>query len=74
MKESQTVTTTVKIYFQRKIQSVKEFHQIGNEISLIIHGSFNKPNMDVMDLLCNVISLSLLDTKKKTETFLKNVK
>ena len=42
MKESQAITTTVTIYFQRKIQSVKEFDQIGNEISLIIHGSINQ--------------------------------
>ena len=38
MKENQAVTTTVKMYFERKIQSVKEFYQIGNEIlmSLLI--------------------------------------
>ena len=42
MKESQAVTTTVKIYFDRKIQSVTEFHQIGNEIPLILNGSINQ--------------------------------
>ena len=42
MKESQVVTTTVKIYIERKIQSVKEFHQIGNDIPLILHGSINQ--------------------------------
>ena len=33
MKESQAVTTTVKIYFERKVE---EFHQFGNEIPLIL--------------------------------------
>ena len=42
MKESQAVTTTVKIYFEQKIQSAKEFDQIGNEIPLILHGSINQ--------------------------------
>ena len=42
MKESHAVTTTVKIYFEAKIQSVKEFYQIGNEITLILHGSINQ--------------------------------
>ena len=71
MKESQAVTTTVKIYFERKIQSVKEFDQIGNEIPLIIHGSINQ----IWTLLCNVISLLIVkDTTNKTETFLKIVK
>ena len=46
MKESQAVTTTVNIYFERKIQfhqiGKKEFHQIGNEIPLILHGSINQ--------------------------------
>ena len=44
MKENQSVTTTVKTYFVRKIQSIKEFHQIGNEIPLILHGSINERN------------------------------
>ena len=73
MKESQTATTTVKIYFQRKIQSVKEFHQIGNEISLILHGSINQ--IWTVALLWNVMSLLIVkDTTNETETFLKNVK
>ena len=42
MKESQTVTTTVEIYFEQKIQSAKEFDQIGNEIPLILHGLINE--------------------------------
>ena len=37
VKESQAVTTTVKIDFERKIQSVKEFNQIGNEINQSIN-------------------------------------
>ena len=62
MKESQAVTTTVKIYFERKIQSVKEFHQIGNEIPLILHGSINQ--IWTVSLLCNVMSLLLLKTQQ----------
>ena len=42
MKETQAVTTTVKIYFEQKMQSVKEFYQIWNEISLILHHSINQ--------------------------------
>ena len=75
MKESQAVTTTVKIYFERKIQSVKEFHQIGNEIPLVLHGSINQ--IWTVALLCNVIVMSLLivkDRTNETEIFLKNVK
>ena len=53
MKESQTVTNTVEIYFERKIQNVKEFHQIGNEIPLILHGSMNQ--IWIVALLYNVI-------------------
>ena len=65
MKESQAVTTTVKIYFEQKMQSVKEFQQIRNEISLILHGS----------LLSNVMSpLIVNDKTNKTKTYLKNVK
>ena len=73
MKESQAVTTTVKIYFERKIQSVKEFHHFGNEISLILHGSINQ--IRTVALLCNVMSLLIRkDTTNETETFLKSVK
>ena len=73
MKESQTVTNTVEIYFERKIQNVKEFHQIGNKISLIRHGSINQ--IWTVDLLCNVMfPLIVKDTTNGTETFLKNVK
>ena len=73
MKESQAVTTTIKIYFERKIRGVKEFHQIGNEISLILHGSINQ--IWTVSLLENVMSLlTVKDTTNKTETFLKNVK
>ena len=39
MKESQVVTTTVKIHFGRKIQSLKEFNQIGNKINQSIKQS-----------------------------------
>ena len=73
MKESQAVTTTVKIYFERKIQSVKEFHQIGNEIRLILHGLINQ--IWTVGFLCNAMSLLIVkDTTNKTEIFLKNVK
>ena len=73
MKESQTVTTTVKIYFERKIQIVKEFHRIGNEIPLILRGSINQ--IWTVALLCNVMFLLIVkDTTNKRETFLKNLK
>ena len=74
MKESQAVTTTIKIYIERKIQSVKEFLHIGNEIPLILHGSINQ--IWTVAFLCNVIvSLLIVKGKRnKTETFLKNVK
>ena len=72
MKESQAVTTTVKIYFEQKIQSVKEFQQIGNEIPLILHVSTNR--IWTVTLLCNVMSLLIVkDITNETETFLKNV-
>ena len=73
MKESQAVTTTVKIYFDWKIQSVKEFNQIGNEIPLILHGSINQ--IWTVTFLCNIMSLLIVkDTTNETETFLKTVK
>ena len=72
MKESQAVTTTVKIYFEQKIQSVKEFQQIGNEIPLILHVSTNR--IWTVTLLCNVMSLLIVKgITNETETFLKNV-
>ena len=71
MKESQAVTTTVKI--ERKIQSVKEFYQIGKENPLILHASMNQ--IWTVALLCNVMSLLIVkDTTNEAETFLKNVK
>ena len=67
MKESQAVTTIVEIYFERKIQSVREFHQIGNGIPNGIPWT--------VALLYNVMSLLIVkDTASETETFLKNVK
>ena len=73
MKESQAVTTTVKIYFDRKIQSIKVFHQIGNEIPLILNGAINQ--IWAVALLGSVMPLSIVsDTTNETETFLKNVK
>ena len=58
MKESQAVTTTVKIYFERKIQSVKEFDQISDRERNPIDSSwFNKLNMN---LFCNVMSLLIV--------------
>ena len=73
MKESQAVTTTVKIYFEQKMQSVKEFQQIRNEISLILHGSINQ--IWAVTLLSNVMSpLIVNDKTNKTKTYLKNVK
>ena len=73
MKESQAVTTTVKIYFERKIQSVKEFHQFGNEIPLILHGPINQ--IWTVALLCNVMSLLIVKGRtNETEIFLKNIK
>ena len=42
VKKCQAVTTTVEIvYFERKIQNVNKFHQIENEIPLILHVSIN---------------------------------
>ena len=42
VKKCQAVTTKVKIvYFERKIQNVNKFHQIENEIPLILHVSIN---------------------------------
>ena len=73
MKESQAVTTTVKTYFEGKIQSVKEFHQIGNEIPMILYESIKQ--IWIVALLCSVMSLLIVkDTTSETETFLKNVK
>ena len=70
MKESQAVTTTAEIYFEQKIQSVKEFHPTGNEIPLILHGSINK--IWTVALLCNVMSLLIVkDTRNKADTFCK---
>ena len=67
MKESQAVTTIVEIYFERKIQSVREFRQIGNGIRNGIPWT--------VALLYNVMSLLIVkDTASETETFLKNVK
>ena len=67
MKESQAVTTIVEIYFEPKIRSVREFHQIGN-------GILNGIPWTVA-LLYNVMSLLIVkDTASETETFLKNVK
>ena len=72
MKESQTVTNTVEIYFERKIQNVKEFHQIENEIPLILHGSMNQ--IWTVALLYNVMSILIVkDTTNEVETFLKTV-
>ena len=42
VKKFQAFTTKVKIYFEQKIQNVKEFHQIENEIPLILHVSINQ--------------------------------
>ena len=73
MKKCQAVTTTVKIYFEQKIQNVKMFHQIENEIPLILHVSINQ--IWAVALSCNVMFLLIVkDTAKETETFLKNVK
>ena len=73
MKDSQAVTTTVKISFGRKIQSIKEFHQIGNKIPLILHGSINQ--IWTVALLLNIMSLLIVkDTTNETETFSKSVK
>ena len=72
MKEGQAVTITVKIYFERKIQRVKEFHQFGNEIPLILHGSINE--IWTVALLYVMSLLIVRDTTSETETFLKNVK
>ena len=72
-KERKAVSTTVKIYFEQKIQSVKEFHEIGNEFPLILQGSINE--LWTVVLLCNAMSLLIVkDTTNKTETFLKTVK
>ena len=70
VKESQAVITTGKIYFERKMQSVKEFHQIGNEIPLILHDSINQ----IWTVTFLLSLLIIKDTTNETETFLKNVK
>ena len=55
------------------MQNVKEFHQIENEIPLILHFSVNQ--IWVLALSCNVMFLLIVnDTANKTQTFLKNVK
>ena len=72
MKESQDVITTIKIHFELKIQSAKEFNQIGNEIPLI-HGAIKQ--IWTVTLLRNVMSLLIVkDTTNETETFLKKLK
>ena len=49
------------------------FHQIENEIPLILHVSINQ--IWAVALSCNVMFLLIVkDTTKETETFLKNVK
>ena len=73
MKESQAVTTTVKIYFVQKIKIQKSFTSFENEIPLILHGSINE--IWTVDLLCNIMSLLIVKgTTSNTEIFLKNVK
>ena len=69
MKKSQAVNTTVKIHFERKIQSVKEFPQIGNEIPLILCGSINQ--IWTVAPLCNVMSLIIVKgtTKRNKNIF-----
>ena len=68
MKESQAVTTTAKIFFEWKMQSVKEFCQIGNEISLILHGSKNQTW--TVSPLWNTMSLLVVKgTTNKTNIF-----
>ena len=67
VKKCQVVTTTVKIYFERKLQTVKEFHQIENEIPLILHVSINQ--IWSVALPCNVMFLLIVkDTTNETET------
>ena len=69
--KSQAVTITVKIYFDRKTQSVKEFYQIGKEIPLILHGSVNQ--IWIVALLRNVVSLLIVKDNKRNRN-MKNVK
>ena len=56
MKKCQAVTTSVKIYLERKMQNVKEFHQIENEIPLILHISINQRWLVVLS--CNAVSFN----------------
>ena len=73
MKKCQAVTSTVKRYFEPKIQNVKDFYQIENEFQLILHVSVNQ--IWSIALSCNVMfPLIVKDTTNETETFLKNVK
>ena len=73
MNKCQAVTTTVKRYFEPKIQNVKDFYQIKNEFQLILHVSINQ--IWSIALSCNVMfSLTVKDTTNETETFLQNVK
>ena len=71
MKKCQAVTTTVKRYFEPKIQNIKDFYQIENEFQLILHVSINQ--IWSIALSCNVMfPLIFKDTTNETETFLKN--
>ena len=73
MNKCQAVTTTVKRYFEPKIQNVKDFYQIKNEFQLILHVSINQ--IWSIALSCNVMfPLIVKDATNETETFLKNVK
>ena len=69
MKKCQALTTSVKIYFERKIQNVKQFHQIDNEIPLILPVSRNQ--ILSVALSCNVVFFLIVkDTANEIETFL----
>ena len=54
----QAGSTTVKIYSEKKIQNVNEFHQIENELPLILHVSMNQ--IWAVALLCNVTFLLIV--------------
>ena len=66
VKESQSIAS-VRIHVERAIQRVKKFHQIRNEIPLILHGSVNQM-WTVCALLCNLMPpLILKDTQSEQQ-------
>ena len=72
MKKCQAVTTSVKIYLERKMQNVKEFHQIENEIPLILHISINQRWLVVLS--CNAVSFNCWRHSKRNRNIFEKCK